>query len=232
MKACQLVGADVDWLTPSVKSIARGLRRARDSSFRFHNFASLDIIREILAIEGWRSQFLQAAVLSFLFSLRVPSETLLIVRAFGDEPLLRFCKQKTKALIGVRLFEGIQLLVIKFSYRKNLPGGCILRRPCICTHQNPKQPMCPIHVIWEHIRSAIRPGDPIFPSLSTRNFNPTLKRVFSRAHIPDAFSFSSHCFRRGGHANPEERRVFSHHTSWLRRVEFPRRVGLCRFDSG
>ena len=197
LKACQLVGADVDWLTASVRSIARGLKRARDLSFRFHNFASLDIIKEVLAIEGWNSDFLQAIVISFLFSLRVPSETLMLVRAFGDDPILEFTKQKPKALIGVREMRGAQLLVIKFRFRKNLPGGCILRRPCICTPKRPVQLMCPIHVIWEHIRLAVRPGDPIFPKLSARNFNPTLKRVFSRAKIPDAGRFSSHCFRRG-----------------------------------
>ena len=104
--ACHLVGADVEWLTPSVRSFARGLRRGRGASFRFHNFAPLGIIREALPLEGSRPQLLQAAILSFLFSLRVPSETLLLIRAFGDEPLLSFCKQRAKALIGVRPFEN------------------------------------------------------------------------------------------------------------------------------
>ena len=185
-------------LSASVRPIARGLKRERDTSFRFHNFANRDILLIILTLEGWSSQFLQAAVLSFLFSLRVPSETLLLHRAFGDEPIIAFTKQSTKARIGVRIANNIPILVIKFSFRMNLPRGCTIRRPCICTMRGTRpQPFCPIHAIWEIIRRRVRPGGALVPALSSRNFNPMTKRVFAKAAIPDAERFPPHCFRRG-----------------------------------
>ena len=198
LKACQLVGATTEWLSASIRSIARGLKRNRDISFRFHNFADFAMLLELLALEGWRSPFVRAAMLSFLFSLRVPSETLLLRRAYGNEPLLSFCRQETKARIGVRISNSVNILVAKFSYRKNIPSGCILRRPCICAPKtSAPHPFCPVHILWHHIRRTTLPGEHLFPELTQRNFNPTLKKTFAKASIPDAERFSSHCFRRG-----------------------------------
>ena len=64
--------------------------RDRDTIFRRHNFAIRDILFIILTLGEWGSQFLHAAVLSFLLSLRVPSEALLLRRDFGDVRILAF----------------------------------------------------------------------------------------------------------------------------------------------
>ena len=81
--ACHLAGEDADWLTASVRSAARGLRKDRDTSLRIRNFASVRMLSDILVIDGRGSQLVQAAYLSLLFSIRVPSETLFIQRDFG-----------------------------------------------------------------------------------------------------------------------------------------------------
>ena len=111
-------------------------------------------------------------------------------RSFRGETLLSRTKQKTKPLTGARISNGINALVIKFSIRKNIPGGCILRRPRSCTRKGPsRQPFCPINVLWKAIRKRTNPGEDLFPALSTSNSNPTLMRVPAHASIPDARRF-------------------------------------------
>ena len=71
------------------------------------------------------------AYLSYIFSLRAPPETLQLTIANPNEKLLKFSSHGPKALIGPRTFRDTTSLVIKFRYRKNVRGGCILIRPCL-----------------------------------------------------------------------------------------------------
>ena len=59
------------------------------------------------------------AFISFLFSLRVPSEALQLRRAFHDDPISEPVGQSEKALIGVRKFLGPDALIIKMARRMN-----------------------------------------------------------------------------------------------------------------
>ena len=82
---------------------------------------------------GWVSEFALFAFISFLFSLRVPSDALQLRRAFRYDPISDPAGKPEKALIGVRVFKGSDALVIKMDWMGNLEGGCILKRTCICS---------------------------------------------------------------------------------------------------
>ena len=117
------------WLTPAVRHVARGLKKFQDRIFRFPNFIRSHLSARVVAQEKARSEFAQACFLSFLFSFRVPSETLRLRRAYNTGDLDGFTPQLEKALIGVRTIDGQQFLLVKPKTRKNLAPGCILRRP-------------------------------------------------------------------------------------------------------
>ena len=197
-KACFFLRQPTTWLTPAVRHVAKGLAKAQNKSFKFANFIRSQLLVEIIEHESTGSEFAQAAFPSFLFSFRVPSETLQLRRNYADGPLMVFSPQEEKAIIGVSYEGNGPYLVAKLSWRKNLPGGCILRRPCFCHLASPKaRKLCPVHVFWKLIRRRVDPGQPLFPAVNRRNFNRILKAVLARMGIPEAERYSSHAFRRG-----------------------------------
>ena len=64
-----------------------------------------------------------------MYSLRAHSEKLQLQRALGGEPLLKFPPQEPKAPIGIKTFEKIHVIVVKFRYSENIRGVCIMARP-------------------------------------------------------------------------------------------------------
>ena len=76
MKAAILIRRPTDWLAPSVRSVPRGLRNAQNLSFKFQNYLMADDLLRLLHVSNLSTEFGQAAFFSFLFLLRVPSETL------------------------------------------------------------------------------------------------------------------------------------------------------------
>ena len=70
-------------------------------SFRFPNFIRSALVACIIDFEGSESQFAKVGYLSFLFSLRAPSETLTLRRAFSDDPVNEHIPQPEKALIKI-----------------------------------------------------------------------------------------------------------------------------------
>ena len=197
-KACYLLDLDTKWDTPAIRTIAAGLENSQDRSFAFPNFFfSKDLLR-LLDREGVESQFFQLGFLSYLFSLRVPSETLCLKRAFFDDPLTEFVPQTDKALAGIRRHSDRDVLVLKFSFRKNIRGGCVLLRPCLCDEIHDRaRTLCPVHSIWPLIRARVNAGDLLFPSFSPCNLNRTFKMVMTKLGYPDGPKYSSHAFRRG-----------------------------------
>ena len=197
-RRCYFLRFPTTWKTPCVDHVARGLRKCQDRSFRFSNFIRGPLLLEIIDHDTRGSDFAQAAFFSFLFTLRVPSEASVLRRAYASDPSDTFCPQPDKALMNVKMAGGEPFLFAKFSWRKNLPSGCILRRPCFCYLANRKDALiCPIHVFWQLIRCRVDPGQPIFSSVNRRNFNRILKAVMAKLHIPEADMYSSHAFRRG-----------------------------------
>ena len=162
-KACLFLRFSTSWSTPAVRHVARGLKKCQDRSFRFPNFIRSHLLVRILTHETARSEFAQACFFSFLFSFRVPSETLQLRRAYNTDDLEGFTPQLEKALIGVRTIDGQDFLLVKLTTRKNLTSGCILRRPCFCHLAARKaSQLCPVHVMWAAVRHRVDPGQLLF----------------------------------------------------------------------
>ena len=128
-KACLFLGQSVAWDTPAVRNVAMALKLSGKSNIRFPNFLQSAIVIGILRHEGPDGEFGLLAYLSYLCALRVPSEALPLRRAYANDALGVFSPQEEKALIGLRGEGDDRKLVLRFSSRKNLPGGCILIRP-------------------------------------------------------------------------------------------------------
>ena len=197
-KVCFFAGLSVDWLTPAVRHVARGLKKCQDTSFKFPNFIRVALLLQIIQHEPADSEFAQAFWLSFLFAFRVPSETLQLVRAYTDDEITAFTPYREKALIGLRTTPQGSFLVTKFKWRKNIAGGCILRMPCFRSgDQASSRSYCPVHVLWPAIRGRVPPGEPLFSAVNRRNFNRILKAALSRPKADSAARYTSHGFRRG-----------------------------------
>ena len=130
-KASLLAECSLERYSTDVKEIARGLRHAKKTAFQFPNFLYTQDLFAIINFLGWHEEFAQLAFLSFLFSLMIPSEALPMRKAHRHERIEEFIPQNDKVLIGVRPCSKIDCLIIKMSQRKNLSGGCILKRACL-----------------------------------------------------------------------------------------------------
>ena len=97
-KAATPPGHDDAWLTPEVRLIAKGLRNDHDRRFDVPNFIMTSDVMRIILDQGWRRNMGMIAYLSYLFSLRVPSETLQLTIANPGEKLLKFSPHVPKAL--------------------------------------------------------------------------------------------------------------------------------------
>ena len=89
-------------------------------------------------------------------------------------------------------------MAVKLAYRKHMPAGCVMRRPCFCKlgSKNATR-LCPVHWFWPWIANNIRSGQPLFPSLNGRNINRILRDVLRKINVPAVARYSSHGFRRG-----------------------------------
>ena len=197
-KVCFFLGCSTAWYTPAVKHVAKGLIKCQGKSFKFPNFIRSRLLIRMLRSQGLESESAQACLFSFLFSFRVPSETLMIRRSFNNDRLLEFSHQVEKALVGIRVFKKQPYLAAKLSFRKNHTGGVILKRPCFCGLDNDLPRFtCPVHSLWRAIKQRVYPGEPIFKDINRRNFNRRLKAILARLGIPEARRYSSHGFRMG-----------------------------------
>ena len=166
--------------------------------FTFPNFIRSEVIAKILTKETRDGTFAQLCFISFLYALRVPSEALILRRAFLDADLTGHAPMRSPAQIGIRGMLGRECLVIRFGRRKNLPNGGILHRPCFCKlAATSAKRLCPIHSIWPAIASRVKCGELLFPGYSTQNVNTAIKAVLAKLDIPYAESYTSHGFRRG-----------------------------------
>ena len=162
-KACALMNHHVDWLTPTVKEMSGRLINAQDLSFKFPNFTQSKTLIELLTFLKVDSVMGQACFLSYLFALRVPSETLRLTRAFSDDRLTEFAPQEDKALIGTRSYKATEVLVVKFAFRKNIRNGRILMRPCLCDEEIvTANALFPVHMVWPSTKRRTSAGTPSF----------------------------------------------------------------------
>ena len=172
--------------------------KSQNRSFRFSNFTSFQLLVRIVDRKSPIIEFAKDSSSPCICPDRVPSETPHLRRAYSAGDLAAFSPHPEKALISVRTIEGESCLSFKIPRRKNLPGGCILRRPCFCGMAGPRaQQLPPSHIFRALIRCREAPGAPLFSAFNRRNSNRPIKAITAHLDVPDARRFSSHGFRRG-----------------------------------
>ena len=124
-KAAISIRRPTDWMTPDVRSAARGLRATQNLSPELHNYLMADDLLRLLHVSNLSTEFGQSAFFSFLFLLRIPSETLWMRKADASDRLTEFPPQEHKVIVGVRTLGGRDFLIAKFAWRENLKRGCI-----------------------------------------------------------------------------------------------------------
>ena len=200
-KACQLLDIPPLWYNSAVRGVISGLENAQDVSFKFENYIFKRLFRKILAHETLSSEFGRLCYLAYVFILRLPSEALPVVRASLTDDLLKRTPLPgdCPALIGTRfLADSSERVVLKLRSRKATRGGAILMRPCFCdTDDLGAKGICPIHDWWPAVCSSTSWGEPLFPSLRSKNINRILKGMLRSLKVPEADSYSTHAFRRG-----------------------------------
>ena len=150
--------------------------------------------------ESLLGEFDQASFLSFLFPFRATSGTLQMVRSFSSDVMDTFSPQPEEALIGARTVAGEDFLIAKLSWRKNLPSGCILRRPCFCgLHAAQAAQICPVHAFLPRISRRVELGRPLFRGVNRRTFSRISKAILGKLRISEASRYSSPppCFSQG-----------------------------------
>ena len=196
-KGCALLGAPSGWATKAVYPAAEGLRKAKKGTFAFANFLFMTDVFSLVGFLGWGSEFALLAFISFLSPLRVPSDALRLRRAFRDDPISEPVGQHEKALIGVRVFKGPGVLVVKTACGGgHLEGGRMLKPTCVCSHDFP-QADPPPHGIWPRTRARISAGSLCLPSYAKNNFNRQLEFRLRGMDRKDAPRYTAKAFRMG-----------------------------------
>ena len=92
-KSCILLHHPTDWMSPAIKSVARGLEAAHDLSFKFQNYIFTDVLLKLIKSAKLDNDFGLSCFFSFLLPLRVPSEALLMRRADDSDRITEFTHQ-------------------------------------------------------------------------------------------------------------------------------------------
>ena len=126
------------------------------------------------------------------------SETLMIRRAVSNDPIADHNPHPDKALIKIATLGDRPYLVLKFSFRKNLAYGCIIRRPCFCSMgTNRALALCPVRRFWPLIRDRVSSGRPLLLTVTRRNINRIIKDVIGNLAAHRSERYSSHALRPG-----------------------------------
>ena len=101
-------------------------------------------------------------------------------------------------MIAVRGTPPNESLILRLASRKNLPAGCILRRPCFCALAKvAAHALCPVNFFWPAARRRCQSGELLSPTITRRNANDILRAILKKLELPYAERYSSHGFRRG-----------------------------------
>ena len=73
-------------------------------------------------------------------------------------------------------------MVFVLARRKNLPGGCTLKRGCWCSES---AATCPLHVLGPYVEG-LQPGAPLFPGMTPIKAQKALRGLLARAGVKDA----------------------------------------------
>ena len=99
-------------------------------------------------------------------------------RAFANYCLGDFLHQMENSLIAVRDSPPNESLITSLASRKNLPAGCILRRPCICALSRvASHALFPFHFFWHAARRRCRSRELLFPRITRWNVNNVFRAI-------------------------------------------------------
>ena len=155
-----------DWATPDIRSADRGIRGARDLSYKFQNYAAADDFARLTQVSNLSTEFGQSAFFS-PYSCCDPTLRRYECEGRPSRTGPRNPPQDHKVLVGVRTLGGQQILRAEVPWRKNLQRGCILRRPCLFQDALPMATALYAALrIWPHIRLRVRTNDLKSPPFS------------------------------------------------------------------
>ena len=86
-KACFYLNIPTDWFPDASISASKSIRSAGKGKFRCPNFIRSDISIKVISAEHHSIRFDQLAFCAYLFDVRVPSEALVLRRAYPNGPL-------------------------------------------------------------------------------------------------------------------------------------------------
>ena len=198
--ACELLGWPADWFhSPPVNRAKEGLKR---SMYVFKGPKSA-VTSQMIARLATRKECREEAFfcfLSWVFLLRSRSEaSTLVMNASEDTLRNRHQQLVVPGVIGIL----DQKLVIRLRSRKNRLGGDTISRDCVCkkkTGVNIHVPvcLCPIHFLWEWIKSRGVPGKPLFSEGVAGRSQAWLQVALEARGYPESSSYTLHALRRGG----------------------------------
>lgn len=98
--AAILLNFQNEWVAAEIRILANGARGERERGFASPNFSRPSDLFGIIESEGWKSNIGMIAFLSYLFSLRVPSESIHLRVCARVSETYEAPHQNDKALIG------------------------------------------------------------------------------------------------------------------------------------
>ena len=176
------------------------MKNAQDLSFKPPNFIESNDLLAIVEFVKLDSIAGHAYFLSYLFGLRVPSETLRLTRSYRDGRITEFAHQTDKALIATRNYKEAAVLVIKFAFREILETDA---SPCdrVYASQYPGRLMTSARSTCfgasNRQGGRVKAGAPLFPGIKPNAFNRQLKAAMAALGFGRGGMYSPHAFRRG-----------------------------------
>ena len=165
--------------------------------YRSPNFSRIDIVANILHRGSRDIEFAQLPYFPFLRSLRAPSEATHFAELIKDG-LTGFDPTKGPEIIGIRRRPTNHRLSVRFSRRKNTPGGFVLSRTCFFSLSEPEaKNLCHVRAIWHCIASRVRSGGLLPRRYSAIKLNTNTRAALSKIGIEHSQSNTSHGFRLG-----------------------------------
>ena len=117
-KVCFFLEEPLSWDAAALRNAVAASKLLGAGAYSFPNFIRSEFAIRILARDSRDSSFAQLCYISFLFALRVPSEALLLRRAFRRGDLTHFPPMKDDSLIALRRKPSNTKLAIRLDRRK------------------------------------------------------------------------------------------------------------------
>ena len=186
-----------EWNNDEVREIARGLRKARDTSWELSNIVDKPFFCRLVDSVSISSETWRLFYASYLFLLRLPPDALPLIRSTKDGKLPDSDIHISKALVGLRKRDGLTFLLTHLCHRWNGREGGVMLRPCLCSGAIFLGPFfCPIRDSRRQAGKFTNHEDELAPKLRKSDINRTPKATLSSLEVTDSQRFHHHAFRR------------------------------------